>query len=71
MIEMIEVTSSNVKAVGYDFDRKVLVVEFKNGTTYEYDEVDETKHSQMMAADSVGGFLNREIKNKHAYRKVT
>ncbi len=69
---MVEVNSSNIiDAVGYDHDRKVLIVRFKDGSTYEYEAVEETKHQQMMAADSKGGFLHREIKGKYTYRKVS
>jgi hypothetical protein len=74
-MELVSVESSNVDAIGYDAERKVLIVRFKgtflgNGAIYEYEEVSADKHSRLMAADSKGGFLNREIKGSHSYRKV-
>ena len=70
-MELVSVESSNVDAIGYDAERKVLIVRFKgNGSIYEYEEVSSDKHSRLMAADSKGGFLNREIKGSHSYRKV-
>ena len=36
-MRMIPVTSSNLKAVGYDSDTKTLRVEFHNGTYDHYD----------------------------------
>lgn len=70
MTVLVEVNSSNVFAVGYDHDLKVLIVQFKDGSVYEYEAVEEAVHDQMMAADSKGGFLHREIKGKYTYRKV-
>ena len=68
--EMIQVESSNIEAVGYDPERHVLTVQFRNGSTYEYEEVPSSKHQDLMAADSKGGFLNKEIKGSHSYRKI-
>ena len=34
-----EIESSNLKTTEYDTESKKLVVEFKNGFKYEYDEV--------------------------------
>ena len=34
-----EIDSSNLKTTEYDTDTKTLVVEFKNGSKYEYEEL--------------------------------
>lgn len=61
------VESSNLAAVGYDANSQILQVEFKNGSVYNYFRVPAEKHAALMAADSVGKYLNAEIKPHHAY----
>lgn len=61
-VEMKDVKSSNVAAVGYDADAKELHVAFRNGSKYIYHDVDAEKHSALISADSVGGFFNAHIK---------
>lgn len=69
-IEMVPVESSNIESVGYDKKKNELYVEFKNGSTYKYFELPSSLHAQMLAADSKGGFLNKEIKGKFKFEKV-
>ena len=56
------VSSSNVASVGYDQNTLTLEVEFKNGSVYQYYDVPEVVHQELMQASSVGGFLNEQIK---------
>jgi hypothetical protein len=70
-IEITPVKSSNVAGVGYDEDTNELHVVFKGGGYYIYTGPSKSIHSEMMAADSIGGFLNERIKDKFKYRKVT
>lgn len=73
-VVMMDVQSSNVKSIGYDADKRELHVEFKSGAgryTYVYEEVDEIVHASAMAADSVGGFLHKNVvKGPYKFRKV-
>ena len=69
-IRMTPVESTNIKAVGYDRELSELHVEFKSGGYYIYSKVPELVHGNMMAADSVGGFLNKHLKNNYSFRKV-
>jgi hypothetical protein len=64
------VNSSNVESVGFDPDTRELWVRFLNGGTYVYSNVDETTFNELLAAPSVGSYLNRSIKNNFEYRKV-
>jgi len=62
--------SSNVAGFGYIEDRKVLVVEFKNGGKYNYFDVPESVYEQMKAAPSKGRFLAQNVKNIYRYARV-
>jgi hypothetical protein len=62
--------SSNIAAVGYDVDTQTLGVRFHNGIAGEYADVPADKHRAMLTAESAGKFLNREIKNKHAWNRA-
>ena len=61
-LPMTEVESSNVEAVAYVERRRALRVRFNGGATYEYLDVPREVYDALMAAESKGGFLNREVK---------
>ena len=63
-VEMVQVDSSAVAAVG--FEAGDLYVEFRDGDLYVYHAVPEWLHRDLMSADSIGQFLNREIKPLYA-----
>lgn len=69
-MEMINVNSTNVAAVGYDGDSSTLQIEFNNGTTYQYFDVTEDVFTGLRDADSVGGYLAAVIKGVYRYSKV-
>lgn len=62
MPEMIEVESSNLKAIGYDPDTQSLYVDFLNNSRYRYLDVPEALFNRFLSSDSKGKFLHREIK---------
>lgn len=64
------VTSSNVAEVGYDSPSMTLEVLFLNGTLYQYFDIPEILHQELMQADSIGRFLNSNIKNNYRYTKL-
>ncbi|MBG9993437.1 KTSC domain-containing protein [Pseudoalteromonas sp. NZS127_1] len=69
-MNMINVDSSNVAAVGYDEESTTLQVEFNNGSAYQYFDVPEHLFNGLRDADSVGGFLAANIKGSYRYSKV-
>ncbi len=69
-MEMTNVDSSNIAAVGYDDDSSTLQVEFNNGATYQYFDVPEHLFEGLRDADSVGGYLAANIKGNYRYSKV-
>jgi hypothetical protein len=64
------VTSSSVAEIGYDVNTMTLEVAFRNGTTYQYFDVPESLYQELMSSESVGRFLNEQIKNSYRYTKV-
>lgn len=69
-IAMKQVSSSNLSAVGYDVDNKLLHVQFKNGTIYEYRGVPEKIYTDLMSADSLGTFFNQNVRTTFPYSKI-
>lgn len=61
-MDMKPVSSSMLNAVGYDKDEKKLTVEFSNGATYEYEEVEPEIYEEFVNADSVGKYFLYKIK---------
>ena len=65
----IPVNSSNILSIGYDKQSSVLEVEFSSGSVYQYLDVPEHLHNELMQASSLGGFLNDNIVKYH-YRYI-
>jgi hypothetical protein len=59
------VQSSNLTAVGHDPERRVAAVRFKNGSEYEYPDVEEDDVSALLKATSVGQHFNQVFKSKY------
>ena len=71
MVEMNFVDSSSVEAIGYDTDTQELHVRFLNsGQTYVYFSVEDWVFQEFMQADSIGRYLNTNIKNNYDYGKL-
>ena len=67
------VQSSTIAAMGHDADHSVMTVQFKNGSTYEYQNVEAPLFDRIMGAESVGKAFDAEIKKqsgKHPFTKV-
>ena len=70
--ELLPVESTAVEAVGYDGERRELHVRFKGTSdgTYVYADVSPQEYRGLLEADSIGGYVNREIKPRHPYRQL-
>lgn len=65
------VQSSNIAAVGYAPEQRVLQVEFIGGRVYEYAGVPPTVHDGLMRAPSKGTFFAEHIRPAgFAYRRL-
>ena len=70
-VEMIQVSSSNVQAIGYDEANQILYVMFNNNSLYSYQGVPIGEFWGLQNASSVGGYLNQNIKKgPYAYRRL-
>jgi hypothetical protein len=70
-MEMIEVISSNIKAVGYDPETSELRVQFIGDSEYTYLDVSEEVYTQLINAESVGKYFAAHIKKEYSFRKET
>ena len=74
-MDMKEVESSNVQAIGYqasnpETDTGVLHIRFNNGVTYKYENIPAFLAEELFAAESVGRFVNMNIRNKYEGTKI-
>lgn len=69
-IELNPVESSNIAAVGYDEASRTMRVEFKNGSQYDYPDVDQVLVDEFLDADSVGRYFQQNIRNSFQGLKV-
>jgi hypothetical protein len=65
-----EIQSTNVTKTEYDTITKKLIVEFKNGAKYEYDEVPHQIYTQFRMSESQGKFFSSKISKSFKFKKV-
>lgn len=68
-VEMTEVESSNIQAVGFD-PKHGAFIEFKTGDYYRYPNVDYAVFQNLLAAESKGKFFNQFIKPDPVFQKL-
>ena len=66
----VPVRSAAVSAVGYDPATNELDIEFAGGDVYRYSMVPPSVHRELLAAESVGAFVNREVKPYYPGREI-
>lgn len=70
-MEMTQVNSSNLAAIGYNSETAILRVEFLYGAIYEYYSVPEEIYQGLLYADSKGTYFNAYIKKGgYAFAKL-
>lgn len=57
--------STNIHAVGYDRARRVLRVDFRDGSKYEYADVSPTQYTELVGAKSIGEHFASAIRGKY------
>ena len=62
--------SSNIREYSHNLEENILTVTFKYGASYNYLGVPRKKFEAMKAAESVGKFLNAEIKPHYEFIKL-
>jgi hypothetical protein len=64
------VESSNILSIGYDPEKFILEVEFKDDTIYHYFEVPENHYKALMSALSQGKYLSQFIKPNFDFKRI-
>jgi KTSC domain len=65
------VSSSNLRAIGYDPATQTLEVEFLTGAVYSYAGVPASVHAGLMSASSHGSYFDANIKKAgYPYTKL-
>lgn len=71
MVEMHDVDSRSIRAVGYDEEHEALFVDFReSGDIYAYHPVAREVFEELLAAESRGAYFNQNIRNSYQYLKV-
>jgi len=70
-LKMAAVESSNLAAVGYHKDMRILRIKFKNDVVYDYFAVPFDIASDLMLADSVGKCFNATVKGQFDCVNIT
>ena len=65
-----EIKSSNMVRSEYDTESKKMIVEFNNGSKYEYLEVPHKVYTQFRMSESQGKFFTSNISKKFSYNKL-
>jgi hypothetical protein len=64
------IESSNISKAIYDTETKKLLVEFKNGFNYEYEDVPHQLYTQFRMSPSQGKFFSEKISKVFKYRRI-
>jgi hypothetical protein len=56
------VNRSSIRTVGYDGSTRALELEYVNGSVYQYFDVPQPTYAGLLAAPSIGNYVNTEIK---------
>jgi hypothetical protein len=65
-----EIKSANLKRSEYDVESKKLIVDFNNGTKYEYSDVPHNVYTQFRMSESQGKFFSSKISKVYSYKKL-
>jgi len=69
-IEMHEVESSNIAAVGYDSETETLQIRFHSGKTYQFYGVPDNLFEGLLTAESVGKYFAANVRGQYEYKKL-
>jgi len=61
-MEMKAVKSSNISKVGYDAEKQKMRIQFSTGKEYDYENVSQKDHDDMVGSDSIGRHFGQNIR---------
>jgi hypothetical protein len=62
--------STVIRCFEYDASTQQLLVEFRSGRRYVYEQVPADIHTRLRGAFSKGEFFNRHIRDKYPFRSL-
>jgi hypothetical protein len=68
-MERVQVSSTNVAAIGYDPTTLTLEIEFTNGSIYQYFDVPQSLYDELVSGPSVGKAVNTLVKQNYRFAK--
>ncbi len=72
-MELIPLSSTNLRAIGYDPDTMTMQIQFNNGSLYSYANIEPQTYEDMMASGNPGEYFATIIKPqrvRYAYTRV-
>lgn len=67
-VDFVEVESSNIHSIGWT--NSLLYVKFHRGGVYRYNDVPKVIFDDMLQAESMGKYLNEEVKPTFTFQRV-
>lgn len=64
------VSSTDLKSIGYDNGSSILEIEFNSGGIYQYFNVPEIIYNELMSAGSHGKYFHENILNKFRFSRT-
>jgi hypothetical protein len=69
-MERKKVSSSKLRSVGYDERARVLEVELKDGSVYQYSGVSPEVHRRLMSAPSLVSYYQDKIEEEFSRKRL-
>ena len=65
------VASTTLATIAYDDARKLLQLEFRSRTIYQYFDVPADVHQALLDAPSKGNYFNQAIRGRFAFTRIS
>jgi hypothetical protein len=69
-MDRVFVSSSSLASVLYFPNQRRLDVEFRSGAAYRYFDVPLRAYSELLTAESIGGYFNANIRNRFPCQQI-
>ena len=59
-----------MRSVGYEARRQILEIEFQSGAVYQYWDVPQKVHEDLISSESKGQYFNSEIRDDYEFGRI-
>ena len=66
----VDIDGSMLTRARFDEDARKMVIQFKNGAMYEYNDIDEDDFQAMVNSPSPGAYFHENIKGNYDDRRI-